>query len=109
MCIRDRAYTSGARVRITDFITPFGYMEGTVQSYSGTTLKVQTDFASGSYTDNDWNINLAGNIGSTGATGSTPNTGSTGATGSTPNTGSTGATGSTPNTGSTGATGATPN
>ena len=53
------AYTVGARVRATSAGTS-EYMEGLVTAYSGTTLTVLMDAASGSGTHADWNINIAG-------------------------------------------------
>lgn len=74
------AYSIGARIRATS--TGSGdYMEGVVTGYSGTTLTVTMDLASGSGTRTDWNINLAGDRGVVGATGATGATGSTGSAG----------------------------
>jgi hypothetical protein len=83
-------------------------MEGTVTSYSGTTLVVNVTSITGSggpYTS--WNISLSGAPGPQGATGLTGTAGSNGATGATGTAGSNGATGATGETGSAGATGAT--
>jgi hypothetical protein len=86
-------------------------MEGTVTSYSGTTLVVNVTSITGSggpYTS--WAISLSGAPGpqgATGLTGATGNTGSAGATGATGTAGANGATGATGETGSAGATGAT--
>lgn len=72
------AYTVGARVRATSVGTS-EWMEGVVTSYSGTSLQVTMDLNSGTGTNADWNINLAGQRGATGATGATGSTGATGA------------------------------
>lgn len=57
------AYTSGARVRLSHSSTEF--MEGVVSSYSGTTLIFTSDYVIGTGTFTSWNINLAGDPGST--------------------------------------------
>lgn len=63
------AYTAGARLRATS--TGSGnWMEGVVTSYSGTTLIATMDLNSGSGTNSDWDINLAGQQGATGGSGS---------------------------------------
>jgi len=92
-------------------------MEGSVTSYSGSTLVVNVTSVTGSggpYTS--WSISLSGapgpagatgTAGSNGATGATGTAGSNGATGATGTAGSNGATGATGTAGSNGATGAT--
>ena len=91
-------------------------MEGSVTSYSGSTLVVNVTSVTGSggpYTS--WSISLSGapgpagatGVGTQGATGATGTAGSNGATGATGNTGGEGATGATGTAGSNGATGAT--
>ncbi len=83
-------------------------MEGTVTSYSGTTLIVNITSIIGSggpYTS--WTISLSGAPGPAGSTGATGATGTNGTNGSTGATGATGATGTNGTNGSTGATGAT--
>lgn len=65
------AYTVGARVRASSAADTSNYMEGLVTSYSGTTLVVNVTRVGGSGTLNDWNINLAGDVGATGLTGAT--------------------------------------
>lgn len=79
------AYTAGARIRLTSAGTPADYWEGVITSYtSGSGALVFTaDKATNTATHADWNINLAGEIGSAGAAGSTGSTGATGATGAT--------------------------
>lgn len=76
------AYSTGARIRATSAGTT-QWMEGVVTSYSGTTLVVLMDSNSGTGTNADWNINLAGQIGQSGPTGSTGPTGLTGPAGPT--------------------------
>jgi hypothetical protein len=63
------AYTAGARVRASSAANPANYMEGVVTAYSGTTLTVTIDHVGGSGTHTDWNLNLAGDVGATGADG----------------------------------------
>ena len=63
------AYTPGARVRATSAGSG-NWMEGVVSSYSASGVLVFTaDLSSGSGSHADWNINIAGARGSTGATG----------------------------------------
>lgn len=62
------AYTVGARVRASSAANTANYMEGLVTAYSSTTLTILTDKIGGSGTLNDWNINLAGQPGTDGAT-----------------------------------------
>ena len=88
-------------------------MEGSVTSYSGTTLIVNVTTITGSGTYNSWSVSLSGAPGPAGATGNTGVAGQTGAQGNTGVTGQTGvagqtgAQGNTGNTGSTGDVGAT--
>ncbi|MFN8324056.1 MAG: hypothetical protein U0T74_15440 [Chitinophagales bacterium] len=56
-------------------------MEGTVTSYSGTSLVVNVDRVAGSGTLASWNIGIAGDVGAAGSTGAAGPTGATGATG----------------------------
>lgn len=65
------AYTSGARVRIASSANTDNWMEGLVSAYSGSTLTVTVGLTNGTGTHTDWNINLAGEQGATGATGGT--------------------------------------
>jgi hypothetical protein len=58
------AYTVGARVRVSSDGTSTAWMEGLVSAYSGTTLTVEVAVTSGTGTKADWNINLAGEPGS---------------------------------------------
>jgi hypothetical protein len=62
------AYVAGARVRITSTGTPTAWMEGTITSYTGTSMVVSSTNTSGSGTYADWAISLAGEVGSTSAT-----------------------------------------
>lgn len=64
-----KAYATGARVRAASNAGPSNYMEGVVASYSGATLTVTIDRTGGSGTFNDWNISLAGDVGSQGVVG----------------------------------------
>jgi hypothetical protein len=85
-------------------------MEGSVTSYTGTSLAVNVDLTGGSGSPTDWNINLAGQPGATGPQGTAGTVGATGPTGPTGTAGgqgSTGATGSAGTAGGQGSTGAT--
>lgn len=65
------AYTAGARIRATSTGTG-DWMEGVTASYSGATLTVTMDLNSGTGTNADWDINLAGERGATGPAAGTP-------------------------------------
>ena len=56
------AYTVGTRVRIVS-VTTGNWMEGVVNSYTGTTLVVELTSAQGAGTFSSWYINLAGEPG----------------------------------------------
>ncbi len=86
------AYVTGQRVRVS--YDASNYIEGTISSYSGSTLSITADKSLGSGTYTSWTIGIAGQPGAAGATGATGAAGATGATGAA---GATGATG--PNTG----------
>jgi hypothetical protein len=59
------AWLPGARARISSLAGGgANYMEGVVTAYSGTTLTVNVSKATGSGTDADWQISLAGDPGS---------------------------------------------
>jgi hypothetical protein len=81
------AYSAGAYVQVTDQSTSTNYMQGTVTSYSGTTLVVNVTATSGSGTPTIWYINLAGVTGAAGTNGTNGTNGTTGATGATGATG----------------------
>lgn len=59
------AYSANARVRVA--YDASNYMEGVVTSYSGTSLAVNVDRVVGSGTYASWTINLAGDVGASGA------------------------------------------
>jgi collagen type I/II/III/V/XI/XXIV/XXVII alpha len=108
------AYSSRSRARAGSAGTAGAFMEGSVTSYSGTSLVIFVDTIGGSGTHADWNINLAGIPGAPGATGAQGPQGTTGATGAQGpqgpqgpqgNTGATGSQGPQGLTGNTGATG----
>lgn len=61
------AYTAGARVRASYSADPTKYVEGICTSYSGTSLVMTSDNTAGAGTYNTWNINLAGDVGGSGA------------------------------------------
>ncbi len=77
------AYLAGSRARAASAAVSTNWMEGSVTSYSGTTLVLNVDVTSGSGTRSDWNINVAGIQGATGTTGPQGPTGPQGATGPT--------------------------
>lgn len=62
------AYTAGARIGATSAGTG-DWMEGVVTSYSGTSLVATMSDNSGTGTHADWNLNLIGRKGDTGAAG----------------------------------------
>lgn len=62
------AYVVGARVRITSTGTPTAWMEGTIASYSGTSMTVTVDRVSGSGAHTDWALSVAGEVGGSSAT-----------------------------------------
>jgi hypothetical protein len=95
------AYLPGDYVRISAGAND--YIEGTVTSYSGTTLVITEVLKAGTGTFNTWNIGVAGKQGSKGVAGVTGATGDNGAAGATGATGNTGVTGPTGATGATGA------
>jgi hypothetical protein len=61
-------YTSGIYITVVSAAHPAEYGWGQVTSYSGTTLTVDVQLASGSTARADWNISLSGVRGATGAT-----------------------------------------
>ena len=61
------AYLSGTRARATDAANTANWLEGVVTTYSGTSLAINADVTSGSGTISQWNINIAGERGATGA------------------------------------------
>ena len=65
----DSSLYTGARVRAASDSSPGSYMEGVVTSYSGATLVVLVDNTGGSGSYSDWNIGIAGDKGTTGASG----------------------------------------
>jgi len=93
------AFIAGQRVRITP-TAGSGYIEGNINSYSGTSLTVNISYlASTGLNYSAWTFSIAGDLGSTGPTGATGatgtgNPGATGATGSAGGVGATGAAGS---------------
>ena len=84
-------------------------MEGSVTTFTGTSLTTTIDYTGGSGTYAGWTISNAGAVGATGTAGGTGGQGATGATGTAGAsvTGATGATGTAGSAGSQGATGAT--
>ena len=73
------AYSVGARVRVSNTVTPTNYMEGTVTAYTSASgaMTVNVDTIGGSGTLASWNVNLAGNVGSAGPAGANGTNGST--------------------------------
>lgn len=101
------AFVTGSYVRVASAASPSNYMEGTITSFSSTTLAVNVVNIGGSGTFASWNFSVGGPLGPTGTAGPTGPTGSQGVQGTNGPTGPTGSTGSTGLTGSTGPTGAT--
>jgi len=103
------AFSVGSRIQASYVAIPSNYMQGFITAVSGLNITVNVDYASnvgaGPYAN--WNLAIAGLIGSTGATGLSGTTGATGPAGSQGTVGATGATGATGNQGNQGTTGAT--
>ncbi len=76
----DIAWATGQRIRAYNPGTG-AIMEGTITSYSTTTLILNITYTSGAGTYSDWVLMIAGEIGITGSTGPTGAAGGTGATG----------------------------
>src|SRR5690606_19037900 len=69
----DRAFGPGQSIRIARTSNPANvWMQGTVISYSGTSLVVQVSSVSGSGTYSDWTITLVGGVGPAGDDGWAP-------------------------------------
>ena len=100
------AYTAGARARASSAAPGSNYIEGLVTSYSGSSLVINVDTTGGAGVHADWDINLAGNVGATGASGPPGPTGATGAQGATGPAGPQGTAGATGPAGSQGPQGA---
>ena len=66
-------FTTGMIVTAYVTASPNVYMVGSVCSYSGTQITIASNYAVGSYTGSGWSIQIGGNIGPTGATGSGSN------------------------------------
>jgi len=100
------AFVTGSYVRVASAASPSNYMEGTITSFSSTTLAVNVVNIGGSGTFASWNFSIGGPLGPTGATGPTGQQGIQGPTGPTgANSTVAGPTGATGSTGPTGATG----
>lgn len=84
------AFAVGQYIRIYYTTTPANYMEGTITSFSSTTLTVNVTLTGGSGTYASWAITATGAQGVTGPTGPTGALGPTGPTGATGPTGPTG-------------------
>lgn len=63
------AYVFGQRAHATSGANSANFMEGRVDSYSGTSLTITVDLIGGAGTFADWSIGLSGERGLTGATG----------------------------------------
>lgn len=73
------AWAQGMFISVVSAANPSNFMTGTVVSYSGTTLVLNSTFTSGAGTYTSWLINLSGAPSAIGATGPTGPTGATGA------------------------------
>jgi hypothetical protein len=87
------AYLPGDYVRVSSGASD--YIEGTVTSYSGTTLVISEVAKAGTGTFASWNIGIAGKAGAKGVAGATGIPGTQGPTGAAGATGATGVTGPT--------------
>lgn len=56
------SYAEGVRIRITDSSNSINYIEGTISSYSGTSVTFIADNVGGSGTINSWKVNLGGSL-----------------------------------------------
>ncbi len=74
------AWSVGQRLRVSNDDST-KVMEGSVVSYTTTTLIINVDYTVGSGSGSDWNISITGSRGATGATGDTGAAGSTGSAG----------------------------
>jgi len=63
------AYSSGARVRVTNTADLDSFMEGVVFTYTSNILVIDVDLVTSSGTISSWNINVAGERGQTGLQG----------------------------------------
>jgi hypothetical protein len=63
------AYVVGSPIRLASNANIANFMEGSVASYSGTSMTVTVAAVGGSGTFADWNLSLSGRQGATGATG----------------------------------------
>jgi len=90
----EKAYTSGARVRLSDTANPtVNYFEGICTAYNpliGAITVAAIDLKNGSGTHSSWDINVAGEIGEDGGQGATGSQGPTGPPGAQGPTGSKG-------------------
>ena len=72
-----RGYTPGQRLRVASTDAPANYMEGPVETYSGTALNLDVDHVQGAGTFASWSINIAGDVGDQGDKGDQGSPGST--------------------------------
>ena len=82
LAVTATAFAVGQRVRVASSASPANFMEGSITSFSSTTLIVNVDVIGGSGTIASWNI-----VASPGPIGATGLQGATGPTGPTPNNG----------------------
>lgn len=73
------AWAPGMFISVVSSVSPSNFMTGTVVSYSGTTLVINSTFTGGAGTYANWLINLSGAPSALGATGPAGPTGATGA------------------------------
>jgi hypothetical protein len=96
------AFAVGTYVRAFSTISPSNFMEGTISSFSGTSLSFTSIVIGGSGTYTSWGFSVSGLQGGTGSTGFTGSAGAQGAQGNQGNTGRTGAQGAQGNQGNQG-------
>ena len=75
------AYISGQRIRFVDQTNAANFLEGTVTSYTATTLVATIDNSGGTGTVANWNLTVGGNLGTPGVAGIQGPTGPTGSPG----------------------------
>lgn len=64
-----RSFSVGVRLRVADSSDPLQFIEGVVVSFEDKTLVIDPDLVAGTGEHDDWNINVAGERGTTGPVG----------------------------------------
>jgi hypothetical protein len=63
------AYIPGERIRFVDQTNSANFLEGTITSYTSTSMVVNIDNNGGTGTVSNWNLSVGGNLGTTGVAG----------------------------------------